>query len=40
MKDYNEVAREVLRRGEEERKRAQQRKQKDYRPNGLSAALS
>lgn len=36
MKDYNEVAREVLRRGEEERKRAQQRKQKGLRYGGVA----
>lgn len=35
MKDYNEVAREVLRRGEEERKRARQRKQKGLRYGGV-----
>lgn len=35
MKNYNEVAREVLRRGEEERKRARQRKQKSLRYGGV-----
>lgn len=40
MKDYNEVAREVLRRGEEERKRARQRKQKWVRCDSVAVVAT